>query len=188
MHTNLIFMGIHFVISKCKNPFRSSRVFSLYADSAMFSLCKLFSRDVSSQCVSSVHHFSYKSESSLNARKTLHPTSHRSQNSHDRNMPIMFPNNSFGLASNNTPSVSPAPKIPARKTGSSSTYCSYAVKNQSRRDQDVKVGQRLGWFWKQKSLEYGGPRGEIQSRIRSLLNLKCSFLTDLFLDLYNWNV
>ncbi|PPQ92881.1 hypothetical protein CVT25_009768 [Psilocybe cyanescens] len=66
MHTNLIFMGIHFVISK------------FYANSFL---------------------------ATLNARKTLHPTGHRAQNSHDRNVPIMFPNNTFGLASNNTPSV-----------------------------------------------------------------------------------
>ncbi|KAH9485982.1 hypothetical protein JR316_0000044 [Psilocybe cubensis] len=66
MHTNLIFMGIHFVISK------------FYANSLL---------------------------ATLNARKTLHPTSHRAQGSYDRNMPIMFPNNSFGLSSNNTPSL-----------------------------------------------------------------------------------
>ncbi|PPQ87128.1 hypothetical protein CVT25_001020 [Psilocybe cyanescens] len=44
-------------------------------------------------------------ERHLNARKTLHPTGHRSQNWHDRNVPIVFPNNSFGLASNNAPSM-----------------------------------------------------------------------------------
>jgi len=66
MHTNLIFMGIHFVISK------------LYANSLL---------------------------ATLNARKNLHQTGHRTQhsNSGDRNLPIMFPD-AFGL-SRNTPSL-----------------------------------------------------------------------------------
>jgi len=66
MHTNLIFMGIHFVISK------------LYANSLL---------------------------ATLNARKNLYPTGHRSQHSNgsERNHPIMFPD-AFGL-SRNTPSL-----------------------------------------------------------------------------------
>ncbi|PPQ91550.1 hypothetical protein CVT25_008669 [Psilocybe cyanescens] len=42
---------------------------------------------------------------SLNVCKTLHPAGHRAQNSHDCDIPIVFPNNSFGLANNNTPSM-----------------------------------------------------------------------------------
>ncbi|KDR71446.1 hypothetical protein GALMADRAFT_786596 [Galerina marginata CBS 339.88] len=87
MHTNLIFMGIHFVISK------------LYANSLL---------------------------ATLNARKNLHQTQHRSQHSgsSDRNHAIMFPD-SFGL-SRNTPSLKI--KVDETKISTSDANSGYTVK------------------------------------------------------------